>query len=213
MRTNPVLDATRFLFQPAWTTGIFWVLLIASVVIAVLNWRRDSRQHTVAHLWNWVFRLCIGAMWWQQSLWKLPPTYTDRADGTGGLHYWIGEMAHWAAFDFQRNFVQNVIQPHFYLFAPQVYATEVVIAVSLMLGFFTRIGGLLGALMAANLWLGLYRAPYEWPWTYFFLMAVQITFLVYAPGYSLGLDALLRSRGERRNGTSSTTPVKVRSAA
>ena len=109
-----------------------------------------------------------------------------------------------AAFRFQRNLVQNVIQPHFYFFAPQVYATEVAIAISLMLGFFTRIGGLLGALMAANLWLGLYRAPYEWPWTYFFLMAVQITFLVYAPGYSLGLDALRSTRGVRPGETSST---------
>jgi hypothetical protein len=197
VKTNPFSDTVSFLLQPAWTTAVFWLLLIASVAIAVINWKRDSRQHTIRHVWNWLFRLIIGAMWWQQSLWKLPPTYTDRADGTGGLHYWVGEMAHWAAFGFQRNFVEKVIQPHFYFFAPQVYGAEVAIAVSLMLGFFTRIGGLLGALMAANLWLGLYRAPYEWPWTYFFLLAAQITFLVYAPGYSLGIDALRSSRTVR----------------
>ena len=84
-----------------------------------------------------------------------------------------------------------------------MYGAEVAIAVSLMLGFFTRIGGLLGTLMAANLWLGLYRAPYEWPWTYFFLLSAQITFLVYAPGYSLGLDAL-RSGCTARNESSPT---------
>jgi uncharacterized membrane protein YphA (DoxX/SURF4 family) len=122
-------------------------------------------------------------------------------------------MAHWAAFDSQRNFVQNVILPHFYLFAPQVYATEVVITLSLMLGFFTRVGGLLGALMAANLWLGLYRAPYEWPWTYFFLMAVQITFLVYGPGYSLGLDSLRRLTRDLRRGKGGSAMGEVKSVA
>jgi uncharacterized membrane protein YphA (DoxX/SURF4 family) len=92
--------------------------------------------------------------------------------------------------------VAQVIQPNFYLFAPQVYAAEVIIAISLLLGLFTRIGGVLGALMSINLWLGLYRAPYEWPWAYFFLILLQITFIVYSSGRSLGLDAVLHRRGQ-----------------
>ena len=43
----------------------------------------------------------------------------------------------------------------------------------LLPGVFTRLGGVLGVLMALNLWLGLYRAPYEWPWEYFFLIMPQ----------------------------------------
>jgi hypothetical protein len=35
--------------------------------------------------------------------------------------------------------------------------------------------------MAINLWLGLYRSPAEWPWTYFFLMVIQIMFRVHRP--------------------------------
>jgi hypothetical protein len=87
--------------------------------------------------------------------------------------------------------VGHIIQPHFYTFAPQVYVTEAIIAISLMLGILTRVGGILGALMATNLWLGLYRANYEWPWAYFFLLLLQITLTVYAAGRSLGLDAML----------------------
>ena len=195
MRTNPFSDVIAFLFQPSWTTAVFWLLLVTSIGVAAYTLKRDQSQRAVTHVWNWLARLVMGAMWWQQSLWKLPPTYTDQPDGTGGLHYWIGEMAKYSAFDFPSELCPEAsCEPHFYFFAPQVYSTEVLIAVSLIVGLFSRVGALLGALMAANLWLGLYRAPYEWPWTYFFLMVIQITFVVYPPGRSLGIDALLTRR-------------------
>ncbi len=145
-------------------------------------------------------RLLIGAMWWQQTLWKLPPTYTDQEDGSGGLHYWMEEMTRNAAFSAQAKFVKSVVLEHFYFFAPQVYFAEVIVALSLMLGVFTRLGGTLGFLMAVNLWLGLYRAPAEWPWTYFFLVIVNGGFAVLHAGRSLGVDALLAARpaGEAR---------------
>jgi hypothetical protein len=84
----------------------------------------------------------------------------------------------------------------------------VVIAVSLMLGLFTRVGGILGALMGINLWLGLYRANYEWPWAYFFLILLQITLTVYAAGRSLGLDALLW-RSERWDFKAKSGPARL----
>jgi uncharacterized membrane protein YphA (DoxX/SURF4 family) len=192
---NPFTDTLGFLMRAAWPIYIFWALLVGSIGIALFNLASDPAQRTLRHGWMWVMRLCIGGLWWQQTLWKLPPTYTDNPDGvSGGLHYWVGEMVHHAAFAWQRAFVAQVVQPNFYIFAPQVYAAEVVIAISLLLGLFTRIGGVLGALMGLNLWLGLYRAPDEWPWAYFFLILLQITFVVYAAGRSLGLDAVLHRR-------------------
>src|SRR5205085_7872886 len=91
------------------------------------------------------------AMWWQQSLWKLPPHYTDDPAapfGTTGLAFWIKQMAEFAPFEFQANLVKNVVLPNFYGFAPIIYLTEVAIGVSLMLGLFTRLGGLAGFGMA-----------------------------------------------------------------
>ena len=192
MRENPFSDTLSFLTTGGWTTVVFWLLLLASIGIAIFNYRRDPRQRSALHVWNWLSRLLIGALWWQQSLWKLPPTYTDQPDGSGGLRYWIGEMAKYASFKIQADFVKHIVLPHFSLFAPQVYAGEVLVAASLMLGLFTRVGGFLGALMAINLWLGLYRSPSEWPWTYFFLVVIQIMFVAYRPGRSLGLDAVMR---------------------
>ena len=192
---NPFADALGFLLQNKWPIYVFWLLLLGSLGIALVNFIRDPEQRTGTHVWMWIARVLIGGLWWQQTLWKLPPTYTDNPDGvSGGLHYWIGEMVLNAAFGWHSWLVKEVIQPNFYLFAPQVYATEVIIAVSLLLGLFTRVGGMLGALMAINLWLGLYRAYYEWPWTYLFLIVLQITFAISPVGRSLGLDAIVARR-------------------
>jgi uncharacterized membrane protein YphA (DoxX/SURF4 family) len=194
MRTNPISDVLDFLTQGDWTSYVFALLALASVVIAAVNAWRDASQRSVLHLWNWLARFFIGGLWWQQSLWKLPPTYTDNPDGSGGLRYWMGEMVKWASTGLQRHFVKEVVLPHFYFFAPQVYFSEVLIAVTLILGLFSRLGAFIGTLMAINLWLGLYRSPAEWPWTYFFLIIVQIMLLVQRPGRSLGLDAILLRR-------------------
>jgi hypothetical protein len=159
----------------------------------------------------WMARLIMGAMWWQQTLWKLPPYYTDNPGvEDSGLRHWIAEMVNNAAFGAQSAFVQKVVQPHFQLFAPQVYATEVFIAVSLTLGLFGRLGGLLGTLMAINLWLGLYRASYEWPWTYFFMALLMGTFTVFQAGRSLGIDAgLVRRYGSRPRWSLAMRAVRI----
>jgi len=191
LRKNPFSDTLLFLTTGGWTTVVFWLLLLASIGIAIFNYRRDPKQRSALHVWNWLSRLFIGALWWQQSLWKLPPTYTDQPDGSGGLRYWMEQMANNASFAAQADFVKKIVLSHFYFFAPQVYAGEVLVAASLMLGLFTRVGGFIGALMAVNLWLGLYRSDSEWPWTYFFLVVIQFMFVAYRPGRSLGLDALI----------------------
>ena len=113
----------------------------------------------------------MGAFWWQQSLWKLPPFYTDHPEapfGETGLAYWMGLLGKHAAIPLQADFVNHVVLPHFYWFAPLVYLLELLTGVSLMFGAFVRAFAIVGALQILNIWLGLYSAPGEWPWTYFF---------------------------------------------
>jgi len=194
---NPISDVIAFFLQPAWTTVVFWLLVLGSIVIAVYVYRTMPGQRTIEHVGNWVFRLLIGCMWWQQTLWKLPPFYTDHPDqpfGETGLAYWMGVMGKSAAIPLQADLVNNIVLPHFYVFAPIVYALEALTAISLILGIFVRFWGLVGALQILNLWLGLYNAPGEWPWTYFFLLVVQLIFAVHRYGRSLGLDVLIVAR-------------------
>jgi hypothetical protein len=194
MRPDPISDVLSFLIQPGWPTPVFWLLLLISIAVAAFGLRTMPEQCRLGHIGNWLIRVMVGCMWWQQSLWKLPPYYTDQPNepfGTTGLAYWMGLMGKHAAIPLQSDFVNKVVLPHFYLFAPIVYTAEVLTAVSLILGLFVRLGGIIGALQILNLWLGLYNAPGEWPWTYFFLLLLMLNFALHHTGRSLGLDAII----------------------
>jgi hypothetical protein len=45
-----------------------------------------------------------------------------------------------------------------------------------------------------HLWLGLYSAPGEWPWTYFPLLMLTLIFALHPYGRSLDLDAVVTVR-------------------
>lgn len=82
-------------------------------------------------------------------------------------------------------------------------------AISLILGIFVRFWSVIGALQIINLWLGLYAAPGEWPWTYFFLIVLQVVFALDQYGRHLGVDGLIVAHHERasmRQGGSANNP-------
>jgi uncharacterized membrane protein YphA (DoxX/SURF4 family) len=186
MRPNPAQDILVFLTKPAWPTGLFWLLLLGSAAVAIVVAARQPLLCTPRDIALWLLRGIVGVMWWQQSLWKIPPNFD-------GLIYWMKQLVDHAAIPLQGDLVAQVVLPNIAVFGPLVYLTEVAIGVSLMLGLCTRLGALAGAGMAINLWLGLYSAPGEWPWTYFFLIVIQLLFLIDPPGRSLGVDVLLRA--------------------
>jgi uncharacterized membrane protein YphA (DoxX/SURF4 family) len=195
MKTDPFIDTFEFLISGGWPIYLFWLLLLGSAAVIINNFLNDSKQHTVRDSWMCIARIIVGGMWYQQTLWKLPPYYTDLpAVPDSGLKHWMIEMVNNASFSIQSRFVKDIVLAHFSVFAPLVYALELFIAISLILGVFTRLGAALGALMAINLWLGLYRAPYEWPWTYFFLIVLQVTFAVFQAGRSFGIDSIIVRR-------------------
>jgi len=194
--SNPLSDALQFLVRPGWTTAVYWLLVLGSIGIAIYAWRSIATQRSWRNVGDWLCRFFIGSMWWQQTLWKLPPLYTDNpSDPTNsGLHYWMMREGQSAAIPLLADFVNHLVLPNFFLFAPIVYALEVLTAVSLILGIFVRLWGLIGALQVLNLWLGLYNAEGEWPWTYFFLLVLMVIFALHRYGRRLGLDAIIVER-------------------
>jgi uncharacterized membrane protein YphA (DoxX/SURF4 family) len=178
---NAASDLMALLTMRAWPTAVLWVLLFLSCVIALREWQREPQQRNARAIGVWLLRVVMGVMWWQQSLWKIPPNYD-------GLVYWMKQIVAHSSIPLQASLVDRIVLPNITIFGPLVYAVEVLIGVSLMLGVVTRVAAMLGLLMAGNLWLGLYSAPNEWPWTYGYLIVIQALLVIDPPGRCLGLE-------------------------
>jgi uncharacterized membrane protein YphA (DoxX/SURF4 family) len=199
MPKNPFTDIWQFLTATTsdymalggWRfllLALFWALLIASVIIAVKNWREDPAQRSGQHAATWVVRVLIGCMWFEGMLWKLPLPASE------GLQYWTEQETTRAAFEFHRVFVKEVLLPNLSILGPLVFLAELTFAVSMILGFAVRFVSVLAIAFVLQLWLGIYRPgePAEWPWSYIFLAMLMFLFALHAVGRSLGLDAWLR---------------------
>jgi hypothetical protein len=198
MRINPFVDAWLFVTGNTdehrasgvgWLlTALFLALIAASIWIAWINWRQDPAQRTKEHVATWFMRVMIGVMFFQGCIWKLPFPVA------GGFAAATRPIAEFAAFDFHRWIANNIFLQILPVLDPLVFFTELSFAICYILGFLVRPAGVVGVLFVAQLWLGLYRQPEEWPWLYVFLMFVQGFFVVTSAGKSLGLDALIARR-------------------
>lgn len=198
MRTNPFVESFAFLtgtstfhneagWQGILMVPLFYGLLGASIWIAHRAWTLYPEQRTAEHLGMWFIRVMVGIMWFEGSIWKLPLPIS------GGFSYWVDQIAIHAAFGFHQWIATNVFKPMLFLLNPLVFLTEVGMAACLMLGFSVRLVAVVGIAFTLHLYIGLFRHPGEWPWTYIFIALLNGYFLVTAAGRSLGLDALFRN--------------------
>jgi uncharacterized membrane protein YphA (DoxX/SURF4 family) len=199
MPKNPLTDVWQFLTASTsdyldlggWRfliLALFLALMLASIVIAVWNWKEDPTQRTGRHIGICVVRVLIGCMWFEGMLWKLPLPLS------GGLQYWTEQEATRAAFELHRVFVKDFLLPHLSVFGPIVFLAELTFATSLILGLAVRLVSVLSIAFVLQLWLGIYRPgdPAEWPWSYIFLAMLMFLFALEGAGRCLGLDAWLR---------------------
>lgn len=194
---NPVIDTWSFLIGntgdynslgPAKYLAVllFLALLLGSVAVAWLNWSRDPSQRTGKHVTIWLLRAFTAGMWYQGSIWKLPLPVSS------AFTHWTGELAKWTVLPGHAQLVEHVLLPGIAYLQPLVYAFEVFLTVSLLLGVAVRFAGIMAMLFTAHLWLGLYNDPTEWAWTYGAIIAAHGMFAATEAGRSLGLDNLLR---------------------
>jgi uncharacterized membrane protein YphA (DoxX/SURF4 family) len=140
-------------------------------------------------------RILYGLLWWQQSKWKVPSDDFGRKSG-GGLWYWVHQEIQFPTLNAYKDFLVNVMIPHWTFFGWMTLITETFIAVTLILGLFTRLGALVALGMAANITIGIVSVPHEWGWTYTMLIMLPALFLLADAGRSFGLDSFLAPRLE-----------------
>lgn len=199
MRTNPFYDSWLFLIGQTpdhdalgsakyLLVALYAALLIGGIAVAARVWSRDTAQRNGRTLAIWLFRMLIGTMWLQGSLWKLPLPVA------GGFEYWTGQLVEHSWLPAHAALVRDVLLPNIAILDPVVWLTETLLGASLMLGFGVRLAGLVGIAFTINLWVGLYHRADEWPWNYIFLIFVHAFFILDRAGECLGLDAIWRHR-------------------
>jgi uncharacterized membrane protein YphA (DoxX/SURF4 family) len=165
--------------------------------VATERQARVSWLTAMAPLWPLgLARLLYGVLWWQQSGWKVPSDDFGRKSG-GGLWYWVQQEIQHPTVTAYKDFLVNVMIPHWTLFGWITLVTETFIAVTLILGLFTRLGSLVALGMAANITIGILNVPHEWGWTYTMLIMLPVLFLLTGAGRRFGVDSFIAPRLER----------------
>ena len=152
-----------------------------------------------------ISRLVYGYLWYTQLLWKLPPQFgcppdfavsTALRERTSGLCDWVGLMVIYSKWPLQADLVERFVVPNMAVAGWFVWLMEAFVAVSLILGLLTRLGGLAALVQGVNLYIGVTAIPFEWYWTYGMLSVLGLVFLAVPTGRVFGLDALIRPRLE-----------------
>ncbi len=142
-----------------------------------------------------LLRIFVGYLWFQQLFWKLPPTFA-------GLYgYVVRESQHAILPGYSTLLQQTFLASCSSLSSPAgctafmplaacVWTAELLVAISLLFGLFTRLGALLATILALQLYVGL--AYTEWIWTYGMLVLLALVFVAVpagpqgAPGRNFG---------------------------
>ncbi|HEX3368967.1 MAG TPA: TQO small subunit DoxD [Candidatus Cybelea sp.] len=148
--------------------------------------------------WLAVVRFLTGCIWIIHAVPKfihaadfLPPSGAFGQYVTQGIAK-VGPPYH--------DFLVNVVQPNSLVFADLVRFGELLVGISLVIGLFSRLGGLFGIVLTANYMAarGALSSFSGWASIDGCLMLLSAISLVLPTGRVLGLDAFSARRGARR---------------
>jgi len=144
-----------------------------------------------------LIRIFVGYLWFQQLFWKMPPEFA------GLYSYIIRESQHTIipgyGYILQHTFLSGCTSlltatgcTLYVPLAAGVWIAELIVSISLMFGVFTRIGAILGSVLAIQLYVGL--AYTDWIWTYGMLVLLCLALTAIPSGRRLGFDQWLAPR-------------------
>ena len=129
-----------------------------------------------------LLRILVGYLWFQQLFWKLPPTFA-------GLYGYVVQHTFLAGCS---SLLSPVGCTEFVPLAACVWTAELLVAISLLFGLFTRFGAILATVLSVQLYVGL--AYTEWIWTYGMLVLLALVLVAVPAGRRLGVDLWLAPR-------------------
>ncbi len=143
-----------------------------------------------------LMRIMFGLLW-LDGAWQKAPWVINDWHQFGWLHGWIWQEINHPTFTLYKKFLEAIVLPNFTLFGYMSFFVELGLGLSLLLGLFTVLGGVGGALWQLNIALGSYSVPGEWYWIWPLLIAPHLVLAHTRSGRVLGLDQLIWPRLSR----------------
>ena len=152
-------------------------------------------------------RIVVGLMWLANLHWKVPPGFGESSGG--GLYKFSESVTRNSPFAPFTWFTEELVLPNFALFGWITVIVETVLAVLLIVGYRTKLAGLVGAAATIPIFLSViyYDRADEWSWAYFLMFAAHLFVYASDAGAHLGLDGVLR-----RDGTAPARAIRVTGA-
>lgn len=137
-------------------------------------------------------RVLDGVIWFSGAAAKTP------WNGWGWFPEWLQKEATYAQLPPYKTFLEVIVLPNLQLFGWLQFLTESALAVMLIFGIFTRLGGWVATLWALNIAVGSYPVPGENALNLALFVLVPLVIATTAGGKALSVDeAWLRPRLER----------------
>jgi uncharacterized membrane protein YphA (DoxX/SURF4 family) len=152
---------------------------------------REPRPGELAVLGLTMVRLVLGFWWISQYRWKPPPTFGCPNDG---FCLWLTKEIQYPVLGTYVDLLRTLVLPHPFLFAWLAFLVETAIGVSLLLGLYTRLGALIGALWSTFLLVGLLQVPGVNAWFYLLLVLLDVVFFSIGALGQVALDRIFDSR-------------------
>jgi thiosulfate dehydrogenase (quinone) large subunit len=153
-------------------------------------------------------RIVVGILWLANVEWKRPGDFGK--DLGNGLYKYVNSAIENPVFGPYSWFVENVVAKNYTLFGWITLITEVLLAALLILGLFTRTAALAGAGLSVSILLSVlyYDKVYEWPWSYFLMIAIHLFVFATAAGEHWGLDGI-KKRGTYKKAATTLACVAI----
>jgi len=147
----------------------------------------DERERVLLTLAG--VRAFMGVFWLVNVLWRLP---TDFGKGEyWGLPRTLDVARHYALTPPLRSLVDDVLIPHLSVLGWILFFVGLATGLSLVLGYMTRLGAVLGLIQAIAITLLLANAPGEWLYGYLMLILLSALLLLLPVARRMSLDDAL----------------------
>lgn len=145
--------------------------------------------------WIAVLRIVVGLMFLLTWL----PNFLDGLYTPDGLLFFFTEEFPQSenSLGFYANFIEGVIIPTRYVFAPFQLVAEFLLGIAILVGAFTPLASLAGIFFLINTMLATFG--HDWLWSYILPISILFVTLFTHAGRVLGVDAYLVKRFGKKN--------------